>query len=240
MRNCPPCAGTGKHLGKSILECGVCKGEGQLADPQPGEVLCRWCQGSGRASGTSIMFCSRCDGRGYRIPQIAHELVKELGVRESALETDSPCVVYIEAGKPRTAHLEIATILSSLTGDTRICDPYYGAGSLLRLDQIVQKSIRFLTHTPDSKEQSAGTLPRALAEYTRQYPGVEFRRYPTNDLHDRFIVCHSELILLGHGLRDIGGKDSFVDRLNRSLAGDMIDQIIGSFDSKWATAEKLT
>lgn len=148
-------------------------------------------------------------------------------------------MVYIEAGKPRTAHLEIVPILSSLTGDIRICDPYYGTGSLLRLDAIASKPVRFLTHTPDSKEQSTGQLPRALSEFVRQYPNVEFRQYSANNLHDRFVVCNDELILLGHGLKDIGNKDSFVVRLNRGVAADIIDQVIRSFDNKWATATKL-
>src|SRR4029079_6385934 len=32
-------------------------------------------------------------------------------------------------------------------GLLRICDPYYGCGSLLRLDGITDRPIRFLTHT---------------------------------------------------------------------------------------------
>lgn len=238
MRKCPPCNGTGKEWGIYPRPCQVCRGERFLADPVPGEVPCHWCNGNGRDKAIYPVVCSWCNGRGYRLPDLANELVKELGVREPTHD-DGPCVLYLEAGKPRTAYLAIVPILEALAGDIRICDPYYGTGSLLRLDPISGKPIQFLTQTPDAKEQKTGTLPRALSEFVKEHPSVEFRANPTNDLHDRFIVCESELILLGHGLKDVGNKDSFIVRLNRDLAGDMIDQVIRSFDSKWATAKKL-
>jgi hypothetical protein len=149
-------------------------------------------------------------------------------------------IAFIEAGKPRTAHLEIKTLLEALPDEIRICDPYYGAGSLFRLDPISSKSVRFLTKSPDSKETKTGVLPRALTEFVREHPTVEFREASTNDLHDRFIVCESELLLLGHGLKDIGNKESFLVRLDRSIAADTIDQVIKSFDAKWAMATKIT
>jgi hypothetical protein len=148
-------------------------------------------------------------------------------------------MAFVEAGKPRTAHLALQPILQSLIGELRICDPYYGCGSLLRLDGITDRPIRFLTHTPDKVELNQGLLPKAIAEFTTEHPNVEFRKCVGNDVHDRFVVCPTDLILLGHGLKDVGNKDSFVVRLGREIAADTIDQVIQAFDAKWVKASAI-
>ena len=228
MRKCPPCKGTGKRWGLYLEACELCNGEGLIADPAPRQVVCHWCGGNGRKQGKYPTLCDQCGGRGFRNQQL-----------ESEGQESDPLVFFAEAGKPRTAHLALSSILSSLGGELRICDPYYGTGTLLRLDLIASNSVRFLTQQPDSKENSSGILSRALTEFVKQHPNVEFRRHATNDLHDRYIVCPTELILLGHGLKDIGNKDSFVVRLNRDIAANMIDEVTQSFDRKWAGAVKL-
>ena len=71
-------------------------------------------------------------------------------------------VVWVQAGALRDSHLEVAALFKEVQGEVRICDPYYGMGSLLRLDVLVHcKSIRFLTLRPDSKEQSFIKIGRA-------------------------------------------------------------------------------
>jgi len=228
MRPCPPCNGKGKLWGFHPEPCSLCHGEGRIADPEPGQEKCHWCYGKGREQGFFDQLCTWCGGRGYRRPQI-----------EDDPEESGPLVYFAQAGKPRTAHLTIQSILLSLEGDLRICDPYYGTGTFWRLDPIADKPIRFLTHRPDGKEQGTGILPRALAEFVTQHPNVKFKRHSTNDLHDRYIICPTELILLGHGLKDIGNKDSFIVRIHRDIAADTIDEVAESFERKWAAASDL-
>jgi hypothetical protein len=175
------------------------------------------------------VLCGWCSGRGYRHPKL-----------EGEAEPSGPLAFFVEAGKPRTAHLTVSSILLALKGELRICDPYYGTGTLYRLDSIADKPIRFLTQKPDTKEQSTGVLPKAIAEFGKQHPNIEFRRHSTSDLHDRFVLSSTELVLLGHGLKDIGSKDSFVVRLNRDVAADTLDEVTASFDRKWAAATRLT
>lgn len=131
------------------------------------------------------------------------------------------------------------SILTSLQGEIRICDPYYGTGSLLPLDGIAENPIRFLTRHPDTKEQMSGVLARSLTEFVKQHPNVEIKQHVNNDLHDRFIVCSRELILLGQGPKDIGNKESFIVRLDRDIASNVIDEVTASFDAKWANADGL-
>lgn len=150
-----------------------------------------------------------------------------------------PLVFFVEAGKPRSAHLQLAEVFTSLRGELGICDPYYGTGSLLRLDTLAHCGpVRMLTQTADSAEQL--WLPRALTEFIREHRAFEFRRYAGRDLHDRYILTANELILLGHGLKDVGRRESFIVRLRRETAGDLIDDLRASFDSKWAAASPLT
>ncbi len=63
--------------------------------------------------------------------------------------------------------------------------------------------------------------------------------FSNRDVNLGQFLSSEELILLGHGLKDIGNKDSFVVRLNRDMAANMIDEVIQSFDRKWAAATKL-
>ena len=63
-------------------------------------------------------------------------------------------VIWVQTGPLRDSHLKVAALFKEVQGEVRICDPYYGMGSLLRLDALVHcKSIRFLTLRPDSQEQ---------------------------------------------------------------------------------------
>jgi hypothetical protein len=147
-------------------------------------------------------------------------------------------VLFIQAGTPRTAYLDLGDILRGLNCEVSICDPYYGIGSLLRIDLLVHcKKVRFLTRQADSKDGSI--IDRALKEFVSEHPNVEFRKLGSTDIHDRYILADDEIILLGHGLKDIGTKESFVIRLTREMCADLIDTVKESFEAKWATATSM-
>ncbi len=254
---CPPCKGTGKGWGVYPSDCELCHGEGILPDTRIDMPICHHCNGTGRKEGIYPRLCPKCGGWGRRerkpvavdplqpatptsSSKSVESLVLQLGVRPPPPTPDpqQTIVVQIDAGKPRTAHLEVAKLLQPLMGEVRICDPYYGTGSLLRLDELAKaKAIRFLTQKADSREQTL--LPKAIQEFVRERPQFEFRRHGPNDLHDRFIITDDCLILLGHGLKDIGNKDSFVVKLDRGLAADVIDNVRASFDARWLAATPL-
>jgi len=219
--DCSFCMGTGRHPGSISRKCAVCGGKGFLPNDRVKNPECRLCMGTGRRLGSSDQVCDVCQGWG-RLPS----------------EKAGHYVVFVEAGKPRTVHLQLEEILKKLSGQIRICDPYYGTGSLHRLDLLTNcEAILFLTQHPDTKEKAF--LDKALAEFVQEHPAVEFRLHSGKELHDRFILTGDELILLGHGLKDIGKKESFVIRLNRDLVGSIIDDVRESFDKKWQSAEKL-
>ncbi len=154
------------------------------------------------------------------------------------MPSDAITVIHVDAGHQRTTYLSLKKVFGDVSGEVRICDPYYGKGSLLRLDLLEHCSpIRFLTQQPGGNEKT--TIVSEMEEWSREHGSIEFRRRIGHDLHDRFVLSNAELILIGHGLKDIGGKDSFVVRIDSSLAQEVISSVRESFDKRWSTAEPL-
>ena len=157
---------------------------------------------------------------------------------EGLFGSEMMAIVRIEGGQPRTARLRLGEMLSSLRGIIRICDPYYGVRTLDTLDHLSKTcSIRFLTgKTNDDQRKIQG----ALKDFIKERPTCEFRLAANpKEIHDRYVLTAGELILLGHGLKDIGGKESFVIRLGKDLAPDLLKEVRKNFDERWKVAGKV-
>ena len=93
--------------------------------------------------------------------------------------------------------------------------------------------MRFLT--VKTNEPSA-KIERAILDFTKQRPNTEFRiDVEPSDLHDRYVLTNDSLLILGHGLKDIGSKESFMISLRRDNAG-LLDTLATSFDDRWNKA----
>jgi hypothetical protein len=147
-------------------------------------------------------------------------------------------LIYIDGTKPRTDRRELGEVLGDLKGTVRVCDPYYGVRSLDSLELIPKTAkVRFLTA---KTSESAVKWASALKDFNQERPNVELRLTARQqDLHDRYVLSDSKLLIVGHGLKDIGNKESFVIVLPRTLAGDLLDDVQRSFDEKWANATPL-
>jgi len=159
------------------------------------------------------------------------------GKREivSILSGGTLSVVRIEKDQPRTARLELKEILSNLKGKVRVCDPYYGVRTLDALDYIpTHCTIMFLSvNASDSLRKLEG----AIKDFKKERPNSEFRIADKKvGIHDRYILTDAALIILGHGLKDIGSKESFVINLDYSLTPDLLKSTMRSFDDKWNRA----
>lgn len=141
-------------------------------------------------------------------------------------------MVYVEGNKPRTARQELESVLGKLSGTIRISDPYYGVRSLETLELIPKKSkVQFLT---GKTNESSGRLAGPIKDFKRERPNVEMRlASKPQDLHDRYVLSDDQLLLVGHGLKDIGSKESFIVVITRGLAGDMLDDVKRAFDARW-------
>jgi len=217
--NCPTCGGTGKWPTYRKL-CPVCNATGTLPNTRVNNALCVLCTGTGKYP-THDNLCPKCEGWG-RLPPETKEII----------------ALIVEAGLPRTAHLQLSDLLEGLRGEVWVCDPYYGTASLLRLDELRNCGpIRFLTCRPDNKE--AAFITRALKEFVSERPRVEFRRIDPCNLHDRYLLTDDEIIILGHGLKDIGGKQSFVVRLSKTRCEDLMRALRFSFEENWKRSVPL-
>jgi hypothetical protein len=109
---------------------------------------------------------------------------------------------------------------------------------LYRLDLLRGCSeVRFLTRHPEKAE--ASFLDRALREFVSEHPNIHLRRTRSRDVHDRFLLSDDALILVGHGLKDLGAKESFVIHLPITVIGDIAVSVRESFDANWTNAEPL-
>jgi hypothetical protein len=79
-----------------------------------------------------------------------------------------------------------------------------------------------------------------MTEFQTQFPHVSIRRDSSGTLHDRYILSDDQLILLGHGLKDIGNKDSFAIRIPKTMAEDLLKTVRDNFDAKWSHSLEIT
>lgn len=159
---------------------------------------------------------------------------------ESLITIPGPSVIYVEGGKPLSAKRKIAEIFSELNGIVRISDPYYGIRSLDVLSKIPSAcDVRFLTARTGSRED-VGVLQRTIGDYKREKPYIEIRLYPNPaELHDRYLIANDSLWILGHGIKDIGNKESFIIRIDQNLNPDLISTVETFFDQRWAGANPI-
>lgn len=157
---------------------------------------------------------------------------------EQTLRAGSLNLVYIDGSTPRTSRQELSAILKPLSGCVRICDPYYGIRTLDTLELFRTSCVvRFLTAKTN---EPIARLGGPLQDFKRERPSTEFRLYPKpSELHDRYILSRGGVLIVGHGLKDIGGRESFVISIGRALAPDLIRELVNSFDERWAKATPL-
>lgn len=157
---------------------------------------------------------------------------------EDIVSIPGPQVIYIEGGQPRTTRKTLAEILGDLQGTIRILDPYYGLRSLDVLEAIPHMcEVRFLTARTSER---AARLQSAISDFKNERPNVEFRVYPRpEELHDRYVIGEDYVLILGHGLKDIGSKESFLIRLDSQIAPDLIPTLISRFDQRWSEGQTI-
>jgi hypothetical protein len=151
---------------------------------------------------------------------------------EPYIQTGELSVSYIQAGKPRTARKILSQLLNSLSGEIQICDPYYGLRSLDALEMIPETcKIRFLS---SKSTENHTKLSNAIHDFRKEHTNVEIRLFPqSKSMHDRYLISKDNLLILGHGIKDIGNKESFVINISKEHAEDLISELRQSFDEKW-------
>jgi hypothetical protein len=148
---------------------------------------------------------------------------------------EQPCII-IEPGKPFTTRAVLfESILFTLKGKIKICDPYCGARTLDILNKLDAKNV-VLVLTQNIDDKPKGSFLRLYKDFRREMPGIEIRIYEKSELHDRYIISKDEMWLLGHGLKDIGNKESFIVRVGLDIK-ESIDPV---FDRRWNISSPLS
>jgi hypothetical protein len=157
---------------------------------------------------------------------------------EEILSISGPQVIYVQDGQPRTARAQLGEVLAKLSGTIRICDPYYGVRSLDVLEMIPRAcQVRFLTARTSEKITK---LHRVISDFRKEYPHIEFRVYPRpGELHDRYLIEQGCIWFLGHGIKDVGNRESFIIRIDAQIASDLINTLESSFDRRWSRANPV-
>jgi hypothetical protein len=210
-RHCPHCLGTGRDPW-ATMPCQVCKGQGQVrAFPKEQSVVCRYCNETGR---DPYRFgpCPVCHGHGV--------------ISAGPIE-----FVHISGSKPYSDRRTIENILEQATGEVRICETYLGMGTLDLLKSLpVTCTVRVLAR------EITDVSPRDIGTFKTECPSFQFRYRTQRDLHDRYLLDDRGLLILGHGLKDIGKTESFAIFLEKSSNPDILRDILEAFDSRWESA----
>ncbi|MGA2504022.1 MAG: hypothetical protein ABSG01_08015 [Anaerolineales bacterium] len=167
----------------------------------------------------------------YKAMIIGKEYVKEW------LLPIGPSVLYIEGGKPFTTRKKLEEIIHDLKGDICICDTYLGERSFDIISSLPKEcKLKFLTsHLSGDPEK----IRRVQKDFLIEHPKSEFRLYQKQDLHDRYIVTNNNLLIIGHGIKDIGNRESFIIIIDSLIGQDTIANVKINFDDKWKSSQIL-
>jgi hypothetical protein len=136
-------------------------------------------------------------------------------------------------------HLALPEIAAQLSGRICIVDKFYGRASFGILNHFKHGSpLQFLTGMTN---ENRAAFERELRDFRREVGSVEVRLFSNHQqLHDRYVIADNALLIVGHGIKDMGNKESFLIMLNGEMAMDIRDSLRQQFDLRWATSASIT
>ncbi len=156
------------------------------------------------------------------------------GFLEERAGNQGPLTLYVTGKAPWSdRRFVVKEAMKKANGDVRILDKYFGMESLDFLQDFQKhRRIRFLTTHPS---KNLGHLQREVARFKKEFPNTEFKAYPVpHELHDRYVLFDKEVWFVGHGIKDIGSKESFVVLLQDPFGKDIRKTLFESFEGRWA------
>lgn len=181
--------------------------------------------------------------KGKKIHRKESELsVNVYGIMDKGLkhleELEGQSIVYVIGGKnPRKDKMFLADAIKSSKSKIKIIDPFFGSKSLIILEKIYSgKSIQLLTTKIQlERNQSMRAFKAELSDFKKYHKNFKSRLFPNQpkELHDRYILTKNSLILVGHGIKDLGDKESFILTFDKNMAGNIINDLDSKFDQRW-------
>lgn len=143
-------------------------------------------------------------------------------------------VVYFEPERKFTAKRLLKNqILENLTGNLKIVDPYCGDRTLDILESIKDRNVKLLTRVENLRDREKQKLLREITDFKTENPTIEIRNYPHSDIHDRYIISESEVVIIGHSIKDLGAKETFAIILDSDKNIDIYEVLHNNFNRRW-------
>lgn len=133
-------------------------------------------------------------------------------------------------------------VIELLKGDLCIVDPFYGNGTFYALEKFGKyRKIRFLSCKLGNEEQNNITkFEINLKRFRKEFKNIEMRKYDKYyELHDRYIIADNGLVIVGHGIKDLADKESFVVFLSKALVKKFLPVLKKVFEERWKKANNL-
>lgn len=133
-------------------------------------------------------------------------------------------------------------IISLLKGNLDIVDPFYGHGTFYVLEKFGKKrKIRFLTCTLGNDEQkNPSKFTIGLNRFRKEFKNIEMRKYPKSyELHDRYIIADNAFVVVGHGVKDLANRESFVIYLPNNLVKGFLPSLRKIFSLRWKMSSNI-
>jgi len=183
----------------------------------------------------SVLGKAAKDGLVNKKTKTSEFKIMESGREELYLTTEeNPSVFYIEPDKPYSAKLILFDeVLSRMRNRIWICDPYVGIRLLDILNKIdVSIEIRIMTQ----QVQDKAAFIRALVDFKREHLSTEVKVTQSTEIHDRYVISDTGMWLVGHSLKDLGSKETFLVR----VGDDIRDSVESVFKGRWNASANLT
>lgn len=146
--------------------------------------------------------------------------------------TENPGVVYIEPGKPFNGKLILfSEILNKINNMAWICDAHIG-NRLLELLHNLDQGVEIRIMTEKIHDTSFKTM---FADFKKEHPYSDVRIAQKKTLHDRYVITDNNMWLIGHSLKDLGSRESFIVNLGEGIRNSLKDV----FNQRWANCRQL-
>jgi hypothetical protein len=155
-------------------------------------------------------------------------------------KTKSMTIFYFEPDKNYSSkRLLVKRVLSNLKGELRIVDPYSDLRTLDVMSSVKNK-ILFMSKLKNfNKTKDRDKFLRELQDFKTEHSNIEFRDYPNNDIHDRYIISDDLIVILGHSIKDLGGKESFAIVLNKRSSKNIHEALVENFNRRWKISNTI-
>jgi len=177
-----------------------------------------------------------------KVEKIQAYMIMEPGIKHlhTLKGTNEIETIFLDGTKHWTDYNQFSKLIQKTKGDVKVLDKFYNRESLKTLSDFGRtRKIKFLTSIKSNSED-ATAFSSQLAKFKHEFKNFEVKVYSKEyELHDRYIITSDFLILLGRGLQDLGGKESFVVAFKTNAVSDIKSLLESKFDERWKKSNNL-